>query len=291
MSIIEKALDKLDVTGSHKIVKQDVQIGKIVDHSNEVDVEGVDDKTAEHLQQKFSRRVDLDINMLNQKGYLTPNTKNRVMFEQYRRIKLPILKKAFDNPVKRRNVLMVTSSLEGEGKSFTALNLAMSVAYEYNQTVLLIDSDIVKKQTSSVLGLREEAGLIDYLTEKEDSLNSLILTTNIPNLNVLPAGVDSDRITELFNSKRMNSLVSELSQRYDDRLIIMDSPPLLQETSSDALKDLVHQVLFVIEAEKTPIHIIEKAQKIIKDNENVGVVLNKSNQYIDQAKQYSYGAN
>lgn len=288
MSIIEKALDKLDVTGTHKIVKKDVQIGKIVEEAPLVT-----EITAEHSVAPTglkSRRIDLDIDLLEQKGYLTPNTKNRVMFEQYRRIKLPILQKAFKGPDGRKNILMLTSSLEGEGKSFTALNLAMSVAYEYNQTVLLIDADIIKKQTSSVLGLKQEPGLIDYLTDKSPGLSDLMLTTNIPNLNILPAGGDSDRITELFNSKKMGQLVDELSSRYDDRLIILDAPPLLQETSSEALKKLVHQIIFVIEAEKTPLHIIKTAYQIIDDNKkDLGVVLNKSNQHIDTAKTYGYG--
>ena len=287
MSIIEKALDKLEVTGTHKIVKKEVQIGKIVDEAPLVT-----ELTSEHKVQpssKKSRRIDLDINLLDQKGYLTPNTKNRVMFEQYRRIKLPLLQKAFNQEGDKKNIVMVTSSLEGEGKSFTALNLAMSVAYEYNQTVLLIDADIIKKQNSSVLGLKNEPGLIDYLTEKSSNLSDLMLSTNIPNLNILPAGRDSDRITELFNSKKMSELVKELSNRYDDRLIILDAPPLLQETSSDALKKLVHQIIFVIEAEKTPIHIIKTAHEIIKDIKDVGVVLNKSNQFIDTAKTYVYG--
>ncbi len=287
MSIIEKALDKLDVTGSHRIVKEEVQIGKIVEetHSGNTHVGDI----TKDIPAIKSRRIDLDIGLLEKEGYLTPNTKNRIMFEQYRRIKLPVLRTAFEGKDGRKNIIMITSSLEGEGKSFTAMNLAMSVAYEYNQTVLLIDADIVKKQTSSVLGLKEESGLIDYLTDKSPNLSDLILTTNIPNLNILPAGVDSDRITELFNSKKMSHLVNELSNRYDDRLIILDAPPLLQETSSDALKKLVHQIIFVIEAEKTPLHIIQTAKEIIKDNENVGVVLNKSNQYIDTAKTYGYG--
>ncbi len=289
MSIIEKALDRLDVTGSHKIVKRQVPIGKVVEESSRQPISG--EKALKSSGEK-SRQIGLDIKLLEEQGYLTPNTKNRVMFEQYRRIKLTILQKAFpDNDDEaKNNIVMVTSSLEGEGKSFTALNLSMSVAYEFNQTVLLIDADIVKKQNSTVLGLKDEPGLIDYLTGKVPNLNDLIVKTNIPNLNLLPAGVDSDRITELFNSKKMNQLVNELSSRYDDRLVIMDAPPLLQETSSDALKKLVHQIVFVIEAEKTPLQTIEKAYQIIAENKNVGVVLNKSNQYIDSVKQYGYGA-
>ena len=287
MSIIEKALDKLEVTGSHKVVKRDIQIGKIVD-----DPPLVTELTGEHKVSPSglkSRRIDLDINLLEQRGYLTPNTKNRIMFEQYRRIKLPVLQKAFNESDKNKNIVMVTSSIEGEGKSFTSMNLAMSVAYEYNKTVLLVDADIVKKESSTALGLRDEPGLIDYLIDNTIELSDLMLSTNIPNLNILPAGGDSDRITELFNSKKMTQLVTELSERYDDRLVILDAPPLLQETSSETLKKLVHQILFVIEAEKTPLHIIEMAQQIIENNENVGVVLNKSNQRIDSAKVYGYG--
>ncbi len=282
MSIIEKALDKFDENIRHnkdsvsKSRSQKKAISKKSPAGNKT-------------KQKTSKLINIELEKLTEQGYLTPQAKNKTMFEQYRRIKMPILKKAInENQDANKNIIMVTSSLEGEGKSFTSINLAMSIAYEYNYTILLIDADVTKKMISTVFGVKNEKGLTDYLGDDSLNLSELILKTNIPKLNVLPSGTGSERVTELLNSNKMDDLGRELSSRYNDRIIIIDTPPILQDSSSEAIKKIVHQVLFVVEAEKTPQYIVEKALGIASDVEEIGLVLNKSNQKSNPGYYYSY---
>lgn len=181
---------------------------------------------------------------------------------------------------------MITSAIPGEGKSFTSFNLALSVAKEFNHTVLYIDADAAKSTMSQFLGLEGEPGLTDFLIDEKISLPDVLLRTNIPKLTILPAGRKSQMITELWSSKRMREMILELSNRYDDRLIIFDTPPLLQDSSAPILTRFVGQIILVIEAEKTPQHIVDEALQMIKGSQYVGLVLNKSN--IKLASDYGY---
>lgn len=278
MSIIEKALDKLghtDVPG--KTLKNESSVEK----QNATQVPQKDNSANENIKnrQKNSRTIKLDLDSLGRLGYLTPNTDNKLLFEQYRRIKLPILKTAFENEdiTKNKNIVMVTSSVTGEGKSFTSLNLAMSVAYEYNHTVLLIDADISKQMSSKVMGVEGANGLIEYLTDKEKLLENLILKTNIPKLNLIPSGSHTELITELYSSKKTSDLFEELSTRYQNRLIIIDTPPVLEDSSAKVLTNLANQIVYIVEAEKTPRHIVEQGLRMLGHDKPMGIVLNKSN--------------
>lgn len=278
MSIIEKALDKLGHTdASGKSIKNVSPVEK----QNETQQQHKDNSANANIKnrQKKSRVIELDLDSLGKLGYLTPNTDNKLLFEQYRRIKLPILKTAFENEdiTKNKNIVMVTSSVTGEGKSFTSLNLAMSVAYEYNHTVLLIDADISKQMSSKVMGVKGANGLIEYLTDREKYLENLILKTNIPKLNLIPSGSYSELVTELYSSNKMTDLVDELSTRYQDRLIIIDTPPVLEDSSAKVLTNLANQIVYIVEAEKTPRHIVEQGLRILGQDKPIGIVLNKSN--------------
>ncbi len=277
MSIIEKALDKLsDPDSFNKKIKQ---VRENTDDSTNIDqkTDIRSDKKADNKQHE-SKSIDLELEALGKRGYLTPNTNNKVLFEQYRRIKLPVLKTAFENKDGvTKNIVMVTSSLSGEGKSFTSMNLAMSIAYEYNYTVLLIDGDITKKMSSKVLGVEGSSGLIDYLSDRENRLENLILKTNIKKLNIIPSGSYTEMITELFSSKKMTQLIQELSSRYSDRLIIIDTPPVLEDSSAKVLANLADQIVYIIEAEKTPKHVVEQGLRMLGRTTDIGIVLNKSN--------------
>lgn len=284
MSIIEKALDKLDgdIVSRKGSAEKNKLKQNITKNDKNTSVSG-------NTKEKVSKLINIDLEKLTSLGYLTPQADNKMLFEQYRRIKMPILQKAIEAVNNdRKNIIMVTSSLEGEGKSFTSINLAMSIAYEYNYTVLLIDADVTKKMVSSVFGVKKEEGLVDYLNGNSADLSELILKTNIPKLNVLPSGSSSEHVTELYNSNKMDDLAKELSCRYNDRVIIFDTPPILQDSSSEAIKNIIHQVLFVVEAEKTPQHIVKKALEVISDVGDVGLVLNKSNQRTSPSYYYNY---
>ena len=298
MSIIEKALDKLEDGDD----KNKTSSGKEAKNTREVTARPAAKKTRPESGGKAgknavdkidkepkSQQVNIDLDKLTEEGYLTPKSNDKILFEQYRRIKMPIIKKAFnDEEDNNNNIVMVTSSLEGEGKSFTSINLAMSIAYELNYTVLLIDADVTKRKMSGVFDLQGKKGLIEYLKGEVEDLSKLILKTNIPKLNLLPTGEYTENVTELYNSKKMGELIQELSKRYSDRLILIDTPPMLQDSSSSVVRGLVDQILFVIEAEKTPKQIVEKALSEIEDDKDVGLVLNKSNQKNNPGYYYSY---
>ena len=199
--------------------------------------------------------------------------------DEYRRIKRPLLSNAFGKSaslIERGNLILVTSSIPGEGKTYTAVNLALSIANERDHTVLLVDCDVVKKGISHMLGIANRPGLIDVLQGESSTIGDVLLRTDIPQLTVLSAGSQHEYVTELLASQRMSSLVNEMVSRYDDRIIIFDAPPLLPTPQTRVLAELVGQVVFVIEVGTTPQSVIEEAQLMIPADKATGVVMNKS---------------
>ena len=199
---------------------------------------------------------------------------------EYRRIKRPLLSNAFGKSselVDDGNLILVTSSVPGEGKSYTALNLALAIAQERDHTVLLIDADVTKQGVSRMLGIeRRRPDLTDLLTSEDLSVGKAMLRTDVPGLVLLPAGRPHEYITEMVASQRMSRLVNELANRYSDRVIIFDGPPLLSTPEAPILASLVGQVVFVIEAGKTPHAIVEDALGMLPKEKAIGLVLNKS---------------
>jgi len=289
MSIIEKLFEK-DVS---KTVKKD-NFDKHSGGSSPVDKQNMSSSIEPgHGGKIYEKSTSTQINYerLRSFGFLTPDITNITLAEQYRRIKQPILLNAFHDGIeglRNGNLVMVTSSLPSEGKTFTSFNLAMSVANEFNHSVLYVDADVAKQTITNCLGFTEKAGLTDYLVNENLGLSDLIIGTDIVNLKILPAGGKHDRITELWASSKMQGLLSEMSQRYKDRLIIFDAPPVLSDSSASILSRIVGQVILVIEAEKTPQHVLEETLNIIKDSQYIGLILNKSNQ--KQSSDYGYYA-
>lgn len=237
--------------------------------------------------------VELDFERLSNLGILTPHVVNMTLSEQLRRIKLPILENAFGEngvDIKNRNMVMITSALQNEGKSFTSFNLAMSIAKEFNHTVLYVDSDITKRSMENLFGVERRAGLVDYLLDGNHDLSDLLLKTNVERLTLLPAGRPYDQVTELWSSKEMTELMTELALRYQDRIIIFDAPPLLQESSSSIIAKIVGQVILIVEAEKTPRHIVEEAVNSLDGSQYIALILNKSNQRESTDYGYYYSA-
>ena len=199
--------------------------------------------------------------------------------DEYRRIKRPLLSNAFGKSaslVDHGNLILVTSSVMGEGKTTTSVNLALSIAQERDHTVLLVDCDVVKKGVSRMLGVSGMPGLIDVLEDDYFTVGDALLRTDIPDLSVLAAGKRHEYVTELLASQRMSNLVEEMSSRYDDRVIIFDAPPLLPTPQTQVLASLVGQIVFVIEAGQTPQSAVEEALDMIRGDKPIGLVLNKS---------------
>jgi len=226
-----------------------------------------------------SQHGDVDIDRLRLMGAVTPDSGRSKIAEEYRLIKRPLLANAFGHGgverVHNGNLIMVTSSLPGEGKTFSAISLAISMATELEHTVLLIDADVSKSSVMRYLGLKAKRGLIDVLQDPDLPLSDVLIKTNIAKLTVLPAGDSISHATELLASSAMKHFVRDIASRYPDRIVIFDSPPLLSTSEASVLATYMGQIVFVVEAERTPQDAITDALAHLVDCEHVGLVLNK----------------
>lgn len=169
---------------------------------------------------------------------------------------------------------MVTSALPGEGKTLTSINLSLSFAKEFNQTVLLVDSDFRRQSVYKYLGISSDRGIVDYLLERLD-LNDLIVWPNIEKFTLISGGMNISDSSELIGSPRMKNMVNEIKQRYDDRLIIFDTPPVLAGADAIAFAPLVDCYIMVVEEGRTPIKEINIALDMLPKEKFLGFVLNK----------------
>ncbi len=239
-----------------------------------------------------SKTVQLDLTALSASGFVTPNSPRSVTTDQYRVIKRPLLENATGKGaslVTNGNLIMVTSALPGEGKSFTAINLAMSLAMELDHTVMLVDADVTRPSVMSKLGLPPAAGLLDVLRGGKTKLADVLLRTNVDGLTLLPAGLPHERATELLASDAMTDLLDEMSKRYSDRIIIFDSPPLLLTTEARVLANHMGQVVVVVRAEKTLQSEVEHALSTIEACPIKLLVLNQVRSQGLGAHGYGYG--
>jgi exopolysaccharide/PEP-CTERM locus tyrosine autokinase len=226
------------------------------------------------------RHVDINLARLKQLGMVTQDGGRTAVAEDFRIIKRPLLRHARgteDSPALRfGNLIVVTSAMAGEGKTYCAVNLAMSIAMEMDITVLLVDADVARPSVLKVLGLPQEPGLMDILLRDKTSLADVILRTNVPALSILPAGRANKHATELLASRTMSLLLSEIAERYADRIVIFDSPPLLMTTEAGVLATQMGQILMVVEAERTTQHAVRQALRRVEQCPNVSLVYNKS---------------
>jgi receptor protein-tyrosine kinase len=236
--------------------------------------------------------VHIDPAHLAQLGYVVPNAARSRLADELRAIKRPLLDNVRGKsaaPVQRANCLLVTSSMPGEGKTFTAINLALSMAMEVDSHVLLIDADVIQPTVLSRLGIPASRGLLDKLNERDLPLSDLILRTNIEKLSVLPAGRENARATELLASDSMRNIVDELASRYQDRIIIFDAPPLLAAPETRVLASHVGQIIVVVEAQKTPRHTLSEALSLVEACPVVLTMLNKATGPMMPTYGYAYG--
>jgi exopolysaccharide/PEP-CTERM locus tyrosine autokinase len=200
-----------------------------------------------------SRRVELDLARLEAAGIVTPNAPRSQVADEFRVIKRPLISNATGRgaaALKHGNLIMVTSAVPGEGKSFTSLNLAMSIAAELDHTVMLVDADVARPSILRMLGLPEAPGLLDLLEGKAE-MSGVLLKTDVDKLTILPSGTPHARATELLASDAMRALLDDISKRYPDRIVIFDSPPLLLTTEAPVLATQMGQVVMVVQADKT----------------------------------------
>ncbi|MFH0926085.1 MAG: polysaccharide biosynthesis tyrosine autokinase [bacterium] len=203
---------------------------------------------------------------------ITLHQPRSIATEQYNILRTELLKiKAKES----RNVFLVTSAVRGEGKTLTSANLAITIAKGVLETVLLIDCDLRRPNINSRQSLSDSyEGLSNYLDSEED-IGRFLIKQSICKLTILPSGKIPSNPAELLGSERMIDLIKEVKHRYNNRFIIIDSPPLLPVTDATLLSPHVDGVILVIRASETPKEIVEEGiRKLGKEVNVVGVVLN-----------------
>lgn len=240
--------------------------------------------------------VAIDRSRLREEGFLAPEKYQRRLADEYRRIKRPLIANAFGVDVPKidyGNLILVSSAIPGEGKTHTCVNLALSLSAERDRTVLLVDGDLPKPHISRLFGVADQPGLLDAIGSERLSLDQLLIRTDIPRLSVLPAGHWNDHATELLASARMREVCHELSNRYPDRIILFDSPPLLAATEAQAISAAVGQVVLVVAENTTPRDDVRAALAMLDEQKPINAILNKSRRATQSGYYYGgygYGA-
>lgn len=299
MSTIERAIEKLQEIGGERLpAAPGAEAAAFVAVPPLPPVppvnKGGEDEEAIPFQDadESGSRVNLDFERLAAAGMVTPDAERSQVAEEFRHIKRPLLLNAFGEgalPRPDRNLIMVTSARPHEGKTFTAINLALSIALERDRTVLLVDADVARPSVSRVLDFPGTAGLVDFLADHDRRLSDLMLQTSLPKLRILPAGRRHAHSTELLASESMQQLAQELAERYPDRVVVFDSPPLLATSEAAVLAGLMGQVVMVVEAGKTKQQEVKEAIALLNPDQYVGLVLNKSSRPFGADYYYGYG--
>ena len=172
------------------------------------------------------------------------------------------------------NTVMVTSALPGEGKTLTAINLAFTFAKEFKQTALLVDCDLRQQQIHKVLGFPSEKGIVDYLLN-DCPIQELFVWPGVEKLAVISGGKTVQESSELLGSPGMKNLVMDMKNRYPDRYVFFDVPPLLTSADSLAFAPFVDYILVTVQAEKTSLHDVNKALRLLPGEKVLGLVMNR----------------
>lgn len=191
--------------------------------------------------------------------------------EHYKLLRTQILQRT---RAKGWNTVMITSANPGDGKTTTAINLALTFAREFSNTVLLVDADLKQQAIHKKLGYSSPAGLSDYLLY-DTPMNDLILWPSIEKLTIISGGRTIDNSTELLGSSRMQELVHEMKTRYDDRYVLFDVPPLINVADAVAFAPIVDAILIVVEEGRTSNNHIKTALQIIPQEKFLGFVINR----------------
>lgn len=281
MSLIEKAVNKMGQAGAEppRVAAEPMVAAEPVATPLPPQAEVAPQPVARAKPASGStKQVTIDLERLASLGYVTPDVERSLLAEEFRVIKRPLITNVMnaDSAERHRNLIMVTSSLPGEGKSFCALNLALSIAMERDTTVMLVDADVAKPSVLNNLALRAERGLMDLLLDPAIDVGDVLLRTNIDKLTILPAGRRHKHATELLASEDMVALLNEIATRYPDRVVVFDSPPLLVTSEARELAAHMGQVVMVVEAGRTTQEAVSEALRYLEGCDIVNLLMNKS---------------
>lgn len=233
--------------------------------------EPISDRPAANAQARTVQNFhEIDLADLESRGFLTPNAGRTRLAQDLRRIKRPLLlnihkaRQSTPDESSPPNLIMLTSALPGEGKTFLSINLAISLAAELDHRVLLVDGDLAKGDIAQQLGIHAEVGLSNLLRQDHYQIEQGVLGTNIEGLSVLPAGRSTENIDELFASRQMAHITKTLANQDLNRTIVFDAPPLMATTEAHVLASVMGQVVLVIEANRTPQNVVYDALEQLK---------------------------
>ena len=293
MSIIEKAAGRLELRASETLPVLDARIPPPFEHK----IQHIHAHAENHPRRKIVNKVEINLATLQQRGMIVPEQSSpsaqsqTLVTQEFSRIKRALIRNTISQrAMKSRNgnLIMITSALSGEGKTFCAINLAMSLAKEMDHTVLLVDADVAQPSVLHTLDLTPQPGLMDLLLDDKLDLADVMLKTNVDTLSILPAGASHRNASELLASLAMSNLLNEISSRYSDRIVIFDSPPLLRTTEAHVLAGQMGQIVMVVEAENTTQEAVKNALQQIKSYSNVSLIYNKAEPFLD-SENYGYG--
>lgn len=292
MSTIEKALEKL---GSQ--VPATVEPAQVAEQAGEllvappVGASNLATPAKEKPAGSATRQeLYIDLQRLSERNFVAISTERKLIYEEFRVIKRKLINNAFgglSSTLKHPNLILVTSSRPGEGKTFTAVNLALSIALEQDKTVLLVDSDVLRPNVSRTLEISAPVGLTDYLSSDAVDVSDIMYSTNVERLKIITAGKPHHLSTELLASDKMAALVQEFASRYPDRIVIFDAPPLLGVNETSVMAAMCGQAVVVLEENKTKLNELEKSLSLLPKDLAVGFVINKA--YYSRDKGYGYG--
>ncbi len=284
MSTIEKALDKMLSDDGHKpatttetVVTEPVVPEHLI-------------QAAEPVSTKPT--IKLDTERLSKLNFVANAQERKLISEEYRVIKRKLINNAFgplSSTMKNANLILVTSTRPGEGKTFTSVNLALSIALEQDKTVLLVDADVLRPNVSRTLDISVPVGLTDYLSSDNIDVSDIMFSTSVERLKLIAAGKPHHLSTELLASDKMAALVNDFASRYPDRIVIFDAPPLLGVNETSVLASMCGQSVVVVEENKTNLNELEKAISMLPPDLAVGFVINKANRSSDKGYGYGYG--
>jgi protein-tyrosine kinase len=238
-----------------------------------------------------SPQLVLDRGRLASFGIAIPSSERSRTVEEFRVVKRNLIASwpqndVVDDPGSSR-LIMVTSARPGEGKTFSAINLALSFASERSVKALLVDLDTQHPGLPKIFGFPGDKGIVDVLAGNAH-LSEVLIETNLPNLMIVPAGRGGPHVPELLSSREMSALLAQLTDQLADRFIIIDTPPCMASSDAAALAPLVGQIVFVIEAHGTQRDEIEAALRMLSACPRISLLLNKTD---TQASEHfgSYG--
>jgi len=236
-------------------------------------------------------RLTLDLAKLAAGGFVTPDLPRSRIADEFRVIKRPLIANATgkgSTQIRHGNLIMVTSAVPGEGKSFCALNLAMSIAMEQDRTVLLVDADVARPSLPRTFAIADSPGLLDVLNDRSVDLGQVLHRTNVEKLTFVSSGSQHARATEMLASDAMADVLNELAARYSDRIVVFDSPPLLVTPDARVLASRVGQIVFIVDAESTLQSDVKRALAAIEACPLKLMVLNRARTTAQGAYGYGY---